>query len=94
MNTLVIYDISDDDLRSRVAQTCMDYGLVRIQKSAFIGRIDSQKRKGLVRILERLIKSQNDNIQIFVICDADIRLRKILGFSMYGDKEGDTVFFK
>ena len=36
----VIYDISNDRTRSRVASKCKNYGLDRIQKSAFIGRND------------------------------------------------------
>jgi CRISPR-associated protein Cas2 len=93
MHTLVIYDISDDDLRSRIAQLCMDYGLVRIQKSAFLGRIDSQRRKSLIRAFERRLESESDNIQIFVICDADLRLRKIIGDIGAGKESRETVFF-
>jgi len=36
MNCIVIYDIVDDGLRSKVADTCLDYGLARIQYSAFL----------------------------------------------------------
>jgi len=45
MYTLVIYDITDDALRLKVAEVCKGFGLVRIQKSAFLGKIDSQRRK-------------------------------------------------
>lgn len=92
MNTLVIYDISDDDLRSNIAQTCMDYGLVRIQKSAFLGKIDSQRRKSLKRALERKLGSNKGNIQLFIICDADMRLRIIIGESEYHESEGETIY--
>ena len=91
MNTLVIYDISDDEIREKVAQICMDYGLVRIQKSAFLGRINSQRRKSLIKALERKIKPDTDNIQVFIICDADIRFRIIIGESSYEEKK-DTLF--
>jgi len=37
VDTIVIYDISDNALRSKVARTLLEHGLVRIQKSAFYG---------------------------------------------------------
>ena len=33
--TFVIYDVEDDRVRTRVSNTCKDYGLERIQYSAF-----------------------------------------------------------
>ena len=92
MNTLVIYDITDDELRNKISQTCKDYGLVRIQKSAFLGNINSQRRKSLTKSLERRLGSNLGNIQIFVICNADMRLRKIIGSSGY-DKQSDNTIF-
>ncbi|MEM2883233.1 MAG: CRISPR-associated endonuclease Cas2 [Nitrososphaerales archaeon] len=50
MFTLVIYDISDDELRMKVAQACKRFGLVRVQKSAFSGRIRSSLRKELIAV--------------------------------------------
>ena len=35
--TILIYDIPDDRLRSKVADACLEYGLDRIQYSAFLG---------------------------------------------------------
>lgn len=37
MRYIVIYDITDDDLRDAVAKKLLDYGLKRIQYSSFIG---------------------------------------------------------
>jgi CRISPR-associated protein Cas2 len=39
MRYVVIYDITDDNLRALVAETLKDYGLQRIQYSAFIGSL-------------------------------------------------------
>ena len=39
MHCLVVYDISDDKLRTKVADILMDYGLDRIQYSAFAGKL-------------------------------------------------------
>lgn len=35
MLTLVIYDISSDDIRTKLANRLFDYGLRRVQYSAF-----------------------------------------------------------
>ncbi len=45
--TFVIYDIADDLVRSRVANACKDYGLERIQYSAFSGSLDATRRAAL-----------------------------------------------
>ena len=37
MRYVVIYDVSDDNLRTLVAETLKDYGLQRIQYSGFMG---------------------------------------------------------
>lgn len=39
MHLLVIYDIPDDKVRTRVADACLDYGLERVQYSAFAGKL-------------------------------------------------------
>ena len=36
----VIYDISENRIRSRVAKLCKNYGLFRVQKSAFLGDLN------------------------------------------------------
>lgn len=87
MYTLVIYDITDDDIRGKVAKACMEAGLVRIQKSAFLGRIDSQVRKSLKRRLARLLHGEPGNIQLFLICEGDMRFREIIGEEGGGDED-------
>jgi hypothetical protein len=39
MQSLLIYDIPDDRARQKVADACLDYGLERIQYSAFLGEL-------------------------------------------------------
>ena len=79
MHTLVIYDISDDDIRSKVSDICKRFGLSRIQRSAFLGNISSGARKELVAALRRVLGNADGNIQIFVICNADFSLRITIG---------------
>lgn len=78
MITLVIYDISEDNVRLRISRICKRFGLTRIQRSAFIGEISSSRRKELAIKLRRTLKGHG-NIQIFVICKPDFSLREVIG---------------
>ena len=47
MHTYVIYDIVNDRIRKKIADACLDYGLKRIQYSAFLGDINTTRRRAL-----------------------------------------------
>lgn len=55
---LVIYDIPSDRLRSRVADACLDYGLERIQFSAFVGRLGRAHEHELELKITRLLSRE------------------------------------
>ena len=76
MNVQVIYDISKDNIRNKIAEVCKDYGLSRIQWSAFYGELNSNRREELYMKLVKTLKSHEGNIQIYPICSKDIILRK------------------
>ncbi len=80
MQTLVVYDISDDNIRNRLAEFLKDFGLERIQKSAFLGDLSSQERKDLLLILPKFIKDEEDRIDVFVICERDLKLHRTIKF--------------
>jgi len=90
LHTLVIYDITDDKIRLAIAQACKEVGLTRIQKSAFIGEINAQTRKHLKKKLTKILGKSKGNIQIFQICDADIKLREIIG-EPYVEEEEEII---
>ena len=46
MQSLLIYDIPDDRARQKIADACLDYGLQRIQYSAFLGELTAQLLSG------------------------------------------------
>lgn len=73
MKVLVVYDISKDSLRNKIAEILKDFGLARIQKSAFIGFLTSEERKDLEKVLSRKELEGNDRIDIFPICDRDLK---------------------
>ncbi|MCD6487636.1 MAG: CRISPR-associated endonuclease Cas2 [Desulfurococcales archaeon] len=70
----MVYDIHDNNLRNKIAEILKDNGLVRIQKSAFIGNLTPQERLDLVERLHRLPLSSRDRIDLFPICERDLKL--------------------
>jgi CRISPR-associated protein Cas2 len=61
---ILLYDIEEDRVRARVADACLDYGLERIQFSAFFGRLTKDKREELTLRLLREIEKRNVRIRI------------------------------
>lgn len=76
MQTLVIYDIPDDRIRNKIVTACKDYGLKRIQYSAFIGNINHNRRDELYLRLRHTLGGNEGNIQLYPLCDKDIRLKR------------------
>ncbi|MEX0569304.1 CRISPR-associated endonuclease Cas2 [bacterium] len=81
---LVIYDITDDSLRNKVSDTLEDYGLERIQYSAFIGRLKRHRLGSLVEDLKTILNSkkatidEKRNIQIFPLFELNLKTRIII----------------
>ncbi|MBT9133263.1 MAG: CRISPR-associated endoribonuclease Cas2 [Syntrophomonadaceae bacterium] len=75
MQTLVIFDIPDDKIRNKIGVACKDYGLSRIQYSAFMGDINHNRRDELRQRLQRILGKKEGNIQMYPLCEKDIRLK-------------------
>lgn len=75
IKTLVIYDIANDKVRTKVGEACKDYGLERIQYSAFLGDINHNRRGELRQRLRRTLGEYDGNIQMYPLCEKDIRLK-------------------
>lgn len=78
MKTLVIYDIPDDKTRNKIGNACKDYGLERIQYSAFLGEINHNRRDELFQRLRRTLGREVGNIQVYPLCDKDIKLKRAI----------------
>jgi CRISPR-associated protein Cas2 len=61
---LVLYDITDDKTRTRVSEACKDYGLDRIQFSAFSGRLTRAAREELEMRLGKTLGSESGMITV------------------------------
>ena len=70
-HVLLIYDISNDRLRNKVADLCLDYGLDRIQYSAFWGRLRRTHQEELMMQIEKQVGKKPANVQLVPICEKD-----------------------
>lgn len=69
MRYLLIYDISHDGTRSKVADACLDYGLTRIQYSAFLGALSSAHQRKLLLKIRQRVGDHGANVQLFPLDD-------------------------
>jgi CRISPR-associated protein Cas2 len=75
MKCLLVYDISHDRTRSKIADFCLDYGLDRIQYSAFLGELARTHREELMLKIGERLGDQAGKVQLFTICRSDWRQR-------------------
>lgn len=88
-----LYDISSTGRRSKAAQLCKDYGLIRLQKSCFFGRMEEQKKKAFELEMTKLAEGE-DSICLIPLHQDTIKKIKGWGtFSVKGIWEKEAVCF-
>jgi CRISPR-associated protein Cas2 len=75
---LVVYDVPDDDIRTRFSESCLDYGLERFQFSAFWGSLSAPQRKELFHRLEKLLGDKPGRILVQPVGAEDVGRRSVL----------------
>lgn len=86
MHCLLVYDIPDDGKRTKIAEVCLDYGLDRIQDSAFSGSLLPTHQAELMLKIKRVLGKRPGNIQLFPLCESDWDKRQLIV-----QKDGRTV---
>lgn len=71
MKCLLVYDISHDQTRTKIADFCLDYGLDRVQYSAFLGDLARTHREELMLKIGDRLGDRTGKVQLFVICQTD-----------------------
>lgn len=77
-NLLLVYDIPNDSKRTKIADACLDYGLDRIQFSAFLGWLLPTQQEELFLKVKKILGKKSGNIQIFPVCADDWKKRKVI----------------
>ena len=78
MRCLLIYDITHDGIRAKVADACLDYGLERIQYSAFMGELNWIHQKELLLQIKRRIGKHDANVQLFPLDEKSWTSRRVI----------------
>jgi len=73
VSVVLIYDIEEDRLRTRIADVCMDYGLERIQFSAFFGKLNRNRRQELALKLQNEMGDESGRVRIIPVCEQDLK---------------------
>ncbi len=72
VSLVLIYDIEEDKLRKRASDICLDYGLERIQFSAFFGKLNRNRRQELALKLKNEMGNESARIRMIPICESDL----------------------
>ena len=76
MHVLLVYDITNDRMRSKVADACQDYGLDRIQFSAFLGRLSRNHQEELMLKIKKIVGKSPSKVMLVPICEDDWQKRQ------------------
>ena len=79
MLTWVVYDISNDRTRTKIANRCLDYGLYRVQKSVFLGDIALNRIEEIILFSRELMNLETDSVYLFPMCQEDFDKVRIVG---------------
>jgi len=75
----VIYDISSNKTRNKIASKCKNYGMRRIQKSAFAGELTRNKSEMLSQEVKEVITESTDCVFIMPTCEQCFKCKEIVG---------------
>lgn len=75
----LIYDITENKARNKVAKTAQKKGLYRVQKSVFLGTINKNKFDELKIECEDLIDEETDSVYLFPLCEKDFKAVVTIG---------------
>lgn len=95
MQCIVVYDVSDDRLRAKVSDRLKDYGLERIQFSAFQGELPRHNMASLETDMRKLLNEgdETDSVIIFPLCVSCFNSRRTIGAPKEIEKSDFQVSF-
>lgn len=79
MLTWVVYDISSDRTRAKIAQRCLDFGLCRVQKSVFLGDVPPNRVDEIILFSRELLNMETDAVYVFPMRREDFDRVRIVG---------------
>lgn len=71
MKIIVVYDIANNKIRTKVADICEDYGLDRVQYSAFAGDLARVHQEEMMEKIGHRLGKLPGKIYLYPICEKD-----------------------
>jgi len=84
MPTLICYDITDNNLRARLAKKIIAQGLDRINKSVYLGTINESSLTTLEKELAQLLQTkgqQPDSLLVIPVTAEEVHRMRVYGFN-------------
>lgn len=78
MRCLLIYDIPDDRTRTRVSDACLDYGLERVQWSAFMGELNQTLQRELLLKVQNILGKKAAKVRLLPINETMWQQQRII----------------
>ncbi len=72
MKYIISYDISDSYRRKETSDFLISNNFIRIQKSVFLGNIDSEILMQKIYVLESFLKDKTDSFLVCPLCNDDL----------------------
>jgi CRISPR-associated protein Cas2 len=94
MLTWVVYDISKDRTRTKIADRCLDHGLQRVQKSVFLGEVAPNRVEEIIQFSKELLNLETDAVYVFPMCRDDFAKVRIVGQGFDKEMVADEVLTK
>jgi CRISPR-associated protein Cas2 len=74
--TVVIYDITSDRIRLKIADVCKDYGLDHVQYSVFSGPLDATRRNEMFARLGDTLGKSEGKVIMLQLCEKDASAKR------------------
>jgi CRISPR-associated protein Cas2 len=68
---IIIYDIPSDRIRNKMAELCKDYGLNRIQYSAFAGALLRTHQEEVIQKARKLLGKKPGKVYLYCIGETE-----------------------
>lgn len=89
----VIYDISETKIRNKVVTLCKNYGLLRVQKSAFLGILSKNKAEMLASQIKDVIDYETKDVAFIIPACLDCMQDKIIVGFLDEERVRDKDFY-
>lgn len=94
MLTWVLYDISKNRTRTKIARRCLDFGLYRVQKSVFLGDVPPNRVEEILLFSRELLNLKTDAVYVFPMGREDFDKVRIVGQGFDRPLVADEVLTK